>query len=73
MLSRRYENSKEFKERQRTFDFAIVGIAVMEIAVETKKRLAKMLKGFKATLQAWHAKPVEPIQFAFNFTRILTA
>lgn len=50
-FSRAYETTEEFKKRQSGFDFAVVARAVLEIAVETKKRLATMaktlLKGFR--------------------------
>jgi len=55
-FSRAYEMTEEFQKRQRGFDFAVVARAVLEIAVETKKRLATMaktlLKGFRMPRRA---------------------
>ena len=43
-FSRHYEMTEEFQKRQRGFGFAVVARAVLEIALETKKRLATMAK-----------------------------
>lgn len=42
MFSRAYQMTKEFRERQGAFDFAAVALIVLDIAIETKKRLVKM-------------------------------
>ena len=42
MFSRAYQMTKTFRERQGAFDFAAVALVVLEVAIETKKRLVKM-------------------------------
>ena len=43
-FSRLYEQTAEFRSRCKGFDFAVVAHAVLDIAVETKKKLLAMKK-----------------------------
>jgi len=52
--------TQAFRERQGAFDFAAVALAVLDVAIETKKRLAAMAKEFSKTLKAW--RPIVTIK-----------
>lgn len=57
-FSRLYEQTAEFRERCKAFDFAVVAHAVLDVAIATKKALGGMLKDFVKGLRAWEpAKP----------------
>lgn len=61
-MSRAYQMPKEFRERQGAFDFATVALAVLDMAIETKKRLTEMAKAFSKGLKAW--RPAETVKKA---------
>ncbi len=49
----------EFRERQSAFDFATVALAVLDAAIETKKRLKSMLKTARL---GWHTIVKSPFK-----------
>lgn len=58
--------TKEFRNRQGAFDFATVALAVLDIAIETKKKLRSMLQSFKTTLHSWNPAARKPHQLVLE-------
>lgn len=62
-FSRAYQYTAEFEARQLEFDFAVVARAVLNIAIEGKKKAAKILTAFiRSCRDGWTTAPRRPQQ-----------
>lgn len=73
-FSRAYELSAEFEARQMGFDFAVVARTVLHIAIEGKKKAARILTAFvRSCRTGWFPEQRKPQQLVLpsdNFLAI---